>query len=168
MVNRRTFLRLSVGAAAGATLAGSNALPLPHPAEPEASLAELQAAMASGRLTAHQLVERYLARIEALNHQGPKLNAVIEVNPDILAIAAALDRERKSKGPRGPLHGTPLLLKDNIDTADRISGVVFDEKKSEEGHGAVGRGGGSGSGGGQFCGRQGRTTAMANRCVCPR
>jgi amidase len=120
MVNRRTFLRLSVGAAAGATLAGSNALSLPHPAEPEASIAELQAAMASGHLTAHQLVQRYLERIEALNRQGPMLHAVIEVNPDALAIAAALDRERKSKGPRGPLHGIPLLLKDNIDTADRM------------------------------------------------
>ena len=87
---------------------------------PEASIAELQAAMAAGKLTSKALTERYLARIKALDKAGPKLNAVIEVNPDALKIAAALDRERKEKGARGPLHGIPILLKDNIATADRM------------------------------------------------
>src|SRR5436309_2102687 len=63
----------------------------------------------------------YLARIEAIDRNGPRLNSVIELNPDALAIAADLDRERASKGARGPLHGIPVLLKDNIATADRMS-----------------------------------------------
>ena len=92
----------------------------PRDAVQEASIAELQAAMATGKLTARALAERYLARIKALDKAGPRLNAVIEVNPDALKIAAALDRERKEKGPRGPLHGVPILLKDNIATADRM------------------------------------------------
>src|SRR4051794_2605561 len=97
-------------------------MPLPgtRAVEREATIAELQAAMASGQLTARSLVERYLAHIDALNHRGPMLNAVIEVNPDALAIAAALDEERKRRGARGLLHGIPILLKDNIDTADRM------------------------------------------------
>ena len=86
----------------------------------EASVAELQAAMAAGRLTSRALTARYLARIKAIDKAGPKLNAVIELNPDALAIATALDRERKARGPRGPLHGIPVLLKDNIATADRM------------------------------------------------
>ncbi|HEY8283040.1 MAG TPA: amidase family protein, partial [Chloroflexota bacterium] len=76
--------------------------------------------MASGRLTATALVQQYLARIEALDRDGPRLNAVLEVNPDALEIAAARDRERKEGTVRGPLHGIPILLKDNIDTADRM------------------------------------------------
>jgi amidase len=86
----------------------------------EASIAELQEAMTSGRVTSKQLTSLYLARIKAIDKAGPKLNAVIEVNPDALAIADALDRERKAKGPRGPLHGVPVLIKDNIATADRM------------------------------------------------
>ena len=76
--------------------------------------------MRSGRLTALSLAERYLARIDSVDRSGPTLRSVIEVNPDALSIAAALDRERKEKGPRGPLHGIPVLIKDNIDTADRM------------------------------------------------
>lgn len=83
----------------------------------EATLAGLQAGMASGRFTARQLAEAYLARISALD---PRLRSVLEVNPDALATADALDAERREKGARGPLHGIPVLLKDNIATADRM------------------------------------------------
>ena len=86
----------------------------------ELTITEMQRRMAAGELTARQLTEAYLARIAALDRTGPRLNAVIEVNPDALAIADALDRERAETGPRGPLHGIPILLKDNIDTADRM------------------------------------------------
>jgi amidase len=86
----------------------------------EKTVAELQAVMASGKTTAQQLVRLYLARIAAVDKAGPKLNSVIELNPDALAIATALDAERKAKGARGPLHGIPVLLKDNIATADKM------------------------------------------------
>jgi len=76
--------------------------------------------MQSGHETAASLTRKYLQRIKALDRSGPKLNAVIEINPDALAIARGLDAERKTKGPRGPLHGIPMLLKDNIDTHDRM------------------------------------------------
>ncbi len=87
----------------------------------QTSIADLQSRMSAGQLSARRLVEMYLARIEALDRTGPMLRAVIETNPDALEIADALDRERARAGPRGPLHGIPLLLKDNIDTADRMS-----------------------------------------------
>jgi len=86
----------------------------------EATIARLQAAMGDGRLTAGTLVERYLDRIERLDRRGPALRSVIEVNPDAGAIAEQLDRERRERGPRGPLHGIPVLLKDNVDTHDRM------------------------------------------------
>ncbi len=86
----------------------------------ELSISELQAGMQSGKYTARQLVKEYLDRIDDIDKDGPKLNSVIEVNPDAMAIAEALDRERKEKGARGPLHGIPILIKDNIDTADRM------------------------------------------------
>lgn len=86
----------------------------------EATIAELQAAMASDQLTAQRLVEMYLERIRALDKSGPALNALLEINPAALEIARALDQERHSKGPRGPLHGIPLLLKDNIATTDKM------------------------------------------------
>lgn len=82
----------------------------------EASIASLQAAMASGQLTSKALTERYLKRIKKIN---PMLNAVLEINPDALQIAKDLDEERRKRGPRGPLHGIPILLKDNIDTGDK-------------------------------------------------
>jgi amidase len=86
----------------------------------EITIAELQEGMKSGRFTARSLVESYTARVEAVDKSGPALNSVIEMNPDAGSIADALDRERKAKGPRGPLHGIPVLIKDNIDTADRM------------------------------------------------
>ncbi|RPH36085.1 amidase [bacterium] len=86
----------------------------------EKTIAELQEGMTSGKYTARRLVEIYLSRIDAIDKQGPALRSVLEVNPDALAIADNLDRERKEKGARGPLHGIPVVIKDNIDTADRM------------------------------------------------
>jgi amidase len=86
----------------------------------EATIEGLQARMAAGTLTAKELTAAYLARIAAVDQAGPKLNAVIELNPDALKIAEALDAERKAGRVRGPLHGIPVLLKDNIATADRL------------------------------------------------
>ena len=86
----------------------------------EVTVAELQDGLRTGRWTARSLAEQYLARIEATDQRGPGLRSVLETNPDALTIADALDAERRVKGPRGPLHGIPLLLKDNIDTADRM------------------------------------------------
>lgn len=86
----------------------------------EATVANLQSRMKSGELTAEKTAALYLERIDQIDRRGPALNAVIEINPDALAIARTLDAEYKSKGPRGPLHGVPILLKDNIDTNDRM------------------------------------------------
>jgi amidase len=86
----------------------------------ELTISELQDGMKSGKDSARSLAEKYLARIQAVDKRGPAVNSVIETNPDALAIAEALDRERKEKGPRGPLHGVPVLIKDNIDTADKM------------------------------------------------
>ena len=86
----------------------------------EATVEQLQAQMQSGTLTSVRLTQAYLARIAAVDQSGPQLHAVIEVNPDALAIAAALDAERKAGHVRGPLHGIPVLLKDNIATRDRM------------------------------------------------
>ena len=87
----------------------------------EATLADLQSAMASGRMTAHSVTQQYLDRIHALDRTGPMLRSVIEINPDALSIADTLDRERKAGRVRGPLHGIPILVKDNINTADRMT-----------------------------------------------
>ena len=84
----------------------------------EASIPQLQAALASGALTSRQLVLAYLARIAAYDQIGPSLNSIVTLNPAALAQADALDKERASKGPRGPLHGIPVLVKDNFDTQD--------------------------------------------------
>ena len=87
----------------------------------EITIAQLQAAIESGKYTSRSITEMYLARIDALDKNGPAINSIIELNPDALSIADALDKERKEKGVRGPLHGIPVLIKDNIDTADRMS-----------------------------------------------
>ena len=84
----------------------------------EQSILELQAAQTSGRVTSRALVDSYLARIQAYDQAGPRLNAIVVLNPRAREDADALDRERASKGVRGPLHGIPVLVKDNYDTAD--------------------------------------------------
>jgi amidase len=86
----------------------------------ELTIAELQEGMAAGRYTSKRLVELYLKRIDEIDRQGPALHSISETNPDALPIADALDVERKTKGPRGPLHGIPVVVKDNIDTGDRM------------------------------------------------
>ncbi len=101
--------------------ADAPSLPVAAPFElATTSVAQMQSAMAAGARSAESLAQVYLARIDAIDRQGPALNAIIELNPDALADAAALDRERRAKGTRGPLHGIPIVLKDNIDTADRM------------------------------------------------
>ncbi|HSE39816.1 MAG TPA: amidase, partial [Acidobacteriota bacterium] len=85
-----------------------------------ATILQLQNDFKSGKITSQWLTERYLKRIEQIDKSGPAINSVIELNPEAMDIAAALDKERKEKGVRGPLHGIPILIKDNIDTADRM------------------------------------------------
>jgi amidase len=134
-MKRRRFV--TCGAAAGVVgLAGGEASgavreqAVAAPAEPvvvppfeldEVSVADLQKRMSAGETSARRLAEAYLARIAALDRSGPALRSVIETNPEALAIADALDAERKANGPRGPLHGIPVLVKDNVDTADRMT-----------------------------------------------
>lgn len=114
-MDRRTFLeRLALLQAVARTASAQ-----PFPIE-ELTLDSIQEAYQSGRYTARTLTERYLARIRAIDKAGPAINAVIELNPDALSTAGELDRERKAKGARGPLHGIPILIKDNIDTADKM------------------------------------------------
>ena len=129
---RRHFLRLSVFGGAAATVFPAMAAARELASRPatrsevgtfeldEYTIADLQAAIASGKFTSRSLTEKYLARMEAIDRHGPAVNSVIELNPDALAIATVLDKERKEKGARGPLHGIPVLIKDNIDTADSM------------------------------------------------
>jgi len=86
----------------------------------EASIADLHDQLQRGDITSEELVDWYIDRIAAVDRSGPALNAIIEINPDARDIAAALDREWQSSGPRGPLHGIPVVLKANIDTADQM------------------------------------------------
>jgi amidase len=87
----------------------------------ETTIADLQAGMAAGTMTARSITQQYIDRIGELDRKGPTLRHVIETNPDALSLADTLDRERKAGKVRGPLHGIPILLKDNIDTADRMT-----------------------------------------------
>lgn len=131
-LSRRDFLQMSATAGAGASLAGTLALrPTAHAAPGtgrdtgpsrfnEATIAQLQAEMANGRVSSVELTTFYLNRINQLDQNGPGLNAVLELNPDALAIAQAADAMRRSGRVLGPLHGIPILLKDNIDTGDRM------------------------------------------------
>jgi amidase len=114
-MKRRDFLKASaLGAAAGcAAPSGSR----PAPELEEATVSSLQEAMTAGRETAAGLAKKYLERIADID---PALRSVLETNPDAVAIARALDEERSAKGPRGPLHGIPVLVKDNLDTHDRM------------------------------------------------
>jgi amidase len=131
--SRRGFLQAGlVGGAAAAlypALGAVRAFPTtPSPSAPEVHAFELdevtidalRAGMQSGQYTSRSITEKYLERIEEIDRGGPALNSVIELNPDALAIADMLDKERREKGPRGPLHGIPILIKDNIDTADKM------------------------------------------------
>jgi amidase len=86
----------------------------------EMTVAEMQQRMKGGTLTSRALTQAYLDQIAALDKEGPKINAVIELNPDALGIAEAMDKERKDGKVRGPMHGIPILIKDNIDTADKM------------------------------------------------
>jgi amidase len=115
----RRFTRYALGTCALLLATACATQPAP-PALQELDIGTLQAMMAAGELTSGQLTAFYLERIEAIDRNGPALNSIIEVNPEALAIARELDRERADSGPRGPLHGIPVVLKANIDTADRM------------------------------------------------
>jgi amidase len=132
--NRRAFLTTAMIGSAAATLAplypALDTAREVAPASPasgikafeldEITISDLQDGMKSGKFTARSLVEKYSARIAEIDKNGPAINSIIEPNPDALSIADALDRERKAHGPRAPMHGIPVLIKDNIDTADKM------------------------------------------------
>ena len=116
-MDRRDFLlATSLASLAAPALAAATKVPDGG----ELTLSDIAAAFSVGRLTSQRLTQTYLDRIDSIDRRGPKLAAVLEINPRALEIAAELDRERQSRGPRGPLHGVPVLLKDNIETADRM------------------------------------------------
>ena len=125
-MKRREFIQKSLlGSLAPVALpkrAMSSTEPQPERFElEEVTFSELQEGMRSGRFTARSITEMYLHRIEAMDRRGPTVRSVIETNPDALALAGELDEERQAKGARGPLHGIPILLKDNIDTGDKMT-----------------------------------------------
>jgi len=133
-MNRRNFLKNS--SAAGASVAAISLLGCKEESAPkidvaddkaedpfelnEATIDSLQEAMKSGKYSAQKITQLYLDRIQRIDKSGPKLNSVIEINPDAISIAAQMDEERKNGKIRGPLHGIPVLIKDNIDTADKM------------------------------------------------
>src|SRR5947207_8968574 len=118
---RRSFLSAAISGGlavfVGLLPARADSIPSAHN---EATVAQLQAEMASGKLTSEQLTREYLARIAALDQSGPGVNSVIELNPDALDMAKRADQMRKQGKVLGPLHGIPVLLKDNIDTGDKM------------------------------------------------
>lgn len=128
-MKRRQFLKTTAAGCAVviatplSSLAIETAKPLPAQRTfelEELTISDLQQGLQSGKYSSKELVEKYSDRINDIDKKGPALHSVIEMNPDAEQIAAALDRERKEKGPRGPLHGIPILIKDNIDTHDRM------------------------------------------------
>jgi amidase len=120
-MKRRNFLQTTATALAVAITKPASSFASPPAFElEELTIAELQQGLQSGKYTSRSLVEKYSERINDVDKRGPKLNSVIELNPDCEALAAALDRERKERGVRGPLHGIPILIKDNIDTHDKM------------------------------------------------
>ena len=136
MINRRNFLKK--GSAAGAIIAVTGVASCNSPADKvkendanagqfidafelnEVTIDELQKKMQSSTLTSKMITEMYLKRIDAIDKNGPALNSVIEINPDALSIAENLDKERKDGKIRGSLHGIPVLIKDNINTGDKM------------------------------------------------
>ncbi len=134
-MKRRDFISSTTLATAGlSTLLTASCNSVDKPVKPEStssdaipafeldeeSISSLQEKMAAGKYSSEQITQLYLDRIEAIDKNGPKLNSVIEINPDALSIAKAMDEERKAGKTRGPLHGIPVLIKDNIDTADKM------------------------------------------------
>ena len=128
-IDRRAFVGATIaGAIAARRGEWDSAHSAPHSAElqvpsfalEELTIDELQTRLQRGSETSQSLVRQYLARIDAIDQRGPAINSVIELNPDALATAAQLDGERKAGKVRGPLHGVPVLIKDNIDTADKM------------------------------------------------
>src|SRR4051794_17480137 len=132
VASRRKFLQATVASTAAAALypvlgaarqvggPASRAFSVKPFELDEITISELQDSLGSGKYTSRSLVEKYSERIAEVDKSGPAVNAVIELNPDAHSIAESLDQERKAKGPRGPLHGVPVLIKDNIATADRM------------------------------------------------
>jgi len=125
-IRRRDFLKTGL-VAAGATVAPELLAQAPRQQAPvatseldEITIADLRTERKTGPSSAREHAERYLARIKEIDKSGPGINSVIEINPDALTIASQLDAERHAKGPRGPLHGIPVLIKDNIATADKM------------------------------------------------
>ena len=130
-MKRRDFLQKSAAGCVLAIVTPASALPI-EKREPEVStvppafeldeltISDLQQTLQSGKYSSRSLVEKYTNRINDIDKKGPALSSVIELNPDAEKIATELDRERKEKGPRSPLHGIPILIKDNIDTQDRM------------------------------------------------
>ena len=134
MINRRRFLGTSAlggaslvfgptacGSAGSDDIAGSQSQSVEPFEFDEVTVDQLQQSMESGEHTARSITELYLGRIEAMDRQGPELRSMIEMNPEALAIADRLDEERRTNGPRGPLHGIPVAIKDNIDTHDQMT-----------------------------------------------
>ncbi|MDX6713327.1 MAG: amidase [Blastocatellia bacterium] len=130
-LNRRKFLQAGIvtSAVAAVTRTSLARVSEPAPAKPisaqpfefdEATIDELQQAMKSGKHTSHEITAAYLSRVQAIDKNGPAINSIIELNPEALDIADRLDKERRSGKVRGPLHGIPIVIKDNIDTADRM------------------------------------------------
>lgn len=117
---RRQFLQSGIAGALAATASCSSAAETEIQLKEELTIADMKAGQESSKFTARSLTEMYLAAIDGIDRKGPTLRSVIETNPDAIAIADELDKERKTKGPRGPLHGIPILIKDNIDTADKM------------------------------------------------
>ena len=126
-MDRRAFLASGAAAAVASQLGACR----PEPPQPssvpqavfgleESTIARLQEGMAAGEVTSAAITQLYLDRIAAIDHSGPSVNSIIEVNPEALALAGRLDEERKAGRLRGPLHGVPIVLKDNIDTGDRM------------------------------------------------